>query len=350
MSVIFDQLRINDSGELLYVDAHVNKAECFKDMYINKITICTEDQVSETNPLAYGEDFIYQETYEPNAEAQVVPLTKKIIELSEKQLLNTLNAAGGIMVSYSPLEESETNYLSILLSGKFSVLDTGFTPKLVVATKAYDPDEDSLNNPEVLFIMDGEAYEDKDHKVWQFKGKGEIKENAPVHIYLYKQTADGEYELVSIKDTDDIEFLHFFYHAYSQIPVVNKKELHLVLNKYSFNEKFTQTDLSHNMFFVYIETEGIPCPDVPCRLDEQTTLGVTFDYGLLYNQAMGYTRQLADDCNMPQGFMDFILNVEAIKMAIETEHYVPAIEHWRWLMGNTGNASNNMIKPCGCHG
>ena len=75
----------------------IHKSDYFKDLYIKKITICTEDQVSETNPLAYGDDFIYQETYEPNAEAQVVPLTKKVIELSEKQLLNSLNAAGGIM-------------------------------------------------------------------------------------------------------------------------------------------------------------------------------------------------------------------------------------------------------------
>jgi hypothetical protein len=87
-------------------------------------------------------------------------------------------------------------------------------------------------------------------------------------------------------------------------------------------------------------------------LDETTTLGVTFDYGILYNRAMNYTRELADNCSIPHGFIDFILNTEALKLSLETEHYVPAIGYWRWLMGGSfrGATGYNVTKPCGCHG
>ena len=105
------------------------------------------------------------------------------------------------------------------------------------------------------------------------------------------------------------------------------------------------------MFFVYIECDGTPASDTPCRLDEMTTLGVTFDYGTIYNPAMGYTRELVNTCEMPQNFIDFILNVNALKMSIETEHYVPAIGYWQWLMNNIfGKTIDYGLKPCGCHG
>jgi hypothetical protein len=117
-----------------------------------------------------------------------------------------------------------------------------------------------------------------------------------------------------------------------------------------FNEKFTAGDLSHNMFFVYIECDGTPAPDTPCRLDEMTTLGVTFDYGIIFNQSMGYTRELTDTCNVSKGFIDFILKFDALKLAIETEHYVPAIGFWKWITQESSLSNSGFTKPCGCHG
>ena len=58
--VIYDQLRISDDGQSMFINAHVNSATYFKDVYLKKITICTEDQVNELNPYSYGDDFIYQ--------------------------------------------------------------------------------------------------------------------------------------------------------------------------------------------------------------------------------------------------------------------------------------------------
>ena len=77
----------------------------------------------------------------------------------------------------------------------------------------------------------------------------------------------------------------------------------------------------------------------------------TIDYALLYQQVMDYTKDLADDCQIPQGFIDFILRWNAFKAAVETEHYIPAIKFWKMLFENQGGKTlAHSTKPCGCHG
>ena len=133
----------------------------------------------------------------------------------------------------------------------------------------------------------------------------------------------------------------------------NTKEYNTVLQPTDFNENFTKSNFSSDLFFVYVKCKDAPiigCP--PCRLDELTTLGVTFDEALLHQKVLGYTNELIQDCQVPQGFTDFILLWNAFNSAIETEHYIPAIKYWNMLFDSTidsggyiGNKGN-----CGCHG
>lgn len=117
------------------------------------------------------------------------------------------------------------------------------------------------------------------------------------------------------------------------------------------NMNFTQTEMSNTLFFVYIKCKGLVAECTPCRLDELTTLGVTFDEKLLYQKVMDYTKGLADHCRIPVGFTDFILLWNAFKAAIETEHYVPAIKYWNMLFGKEGYYVGNVTSNgCGCHG
>lgn len=349
--VTFEQLRISDDGQSLFIDAHVNKASYFDDVYLKSITICTEDQVSESDPLSYGEDFIYQANIV--SIDTVHPLYDKVKILSENQLVEIMQENGGWHISYDTPVEAENPAISIVLSGKFSVLDSDYAPKLVVATSAFNPQTDYLNNPEVLFTVDGVHYSEQGHDTWRFTGKGFTNNNPSPCFYLYKQETSGNYSYVRLDETDDVNFLHFLWQVWYIESSTSQKEVHLVLNKNGFNEKFTAGDLSHNMFFVYIECEGTPAPDTPCRLDEMTTLGVTFDYGVIFNQAMGYTRELSDDCQMPKGFIDFILNYDALKLAIETDHWIPAIGFWKGLTQSLyfeHGGNGGVTKPCGCHG
>lgn len=203
--ILFDQLRISDDGQRLYINAHVNKADYFKNRYIDSVVIMTADKVSETAP------------------------------------------------------------------------------------------------------------------------------GTPTSDYIYKKEIEG-----------------------------NVKELDLVLTSLDFTKSwetdpkaiaFNRADMSNTLFFVYIKCKGTPGECTPCRLDEETTLGVVFDENMLYQRVMDYTKELVADCSIPTEFTDFILLWNAFKAAIETEHYVAAIKFYNKLFGIVRSGySNNIIKTCGCNG
>lgn len=132
------------------------------------------------------------------------------------------------------------------------------------------------------------------------------------------------------------------------------REYNTVLRPTNFNENFTKSNFSHDLFFIYVKCKDAPligCP--PCRLDELTSLGVTFDENLLHQKVLGYTQELVQDCTVPQGFTLFILLWQAFKSAVETEHYLMAIKYWKMLFDNysTGPGGFTMNNGnCGCHG
>jgi hypothetical protein len=146
----------------------------------------------------------------------------------------------------------------------------------------------------------------------------------------------------------------------------NQKVSGLVVSAVDFNETWEtpsinpcspcspckcKAELSNTLFFVYVKTKGTPGPCVPCRLDEEYTLGVVFDENLLYQRVMGYTRELVEDCNIPQGFIDFILLWNAFKAAIETEHFIPAVKYYNMLFDGSAPAFSSSVKGgCGCRG
>ena len=203
--IIFDQLRISDDGKRMYINAHVNKADYFNDIYIDSIVIQTADKVSETDPGLPTSDYVYIKKAEENAKE-----------------LNLVLEASDLSRSW----ESDPNAIAF--------------------------------------------------------GRG---------------------------------------------------------------------DMSKTLFFVYIKCKGTPGSCTPCRLDEETTLGVVFDENVLHQKVMDYTKELVADCSVPSAFIDFILLWNAFKSAIETEHYIPAIKFYNMLFDEVGKScQNRTIKTCGCNG
>lgn len=111
---------------------------------------------------------------------------------------------------------------------------------------------------------------------------------------------------------------------------------------------FKESDMSKTLFFVYVKCKGLVGACTPCRLDELTTLGVTFDEKLLHQRVMDYTKALAEDCTIPTGFTDFILLWNAFKASIETEHYIPAIKYWKMLFDDGMEDVHGGKHGCGC--
>ena len=185
--VIYDQLRISDDGQSMFINAHVNSATYFKDVYLKKITICTEDQVNELNPYSYGDDFIYQANISeiPSSTYQQVFPTVQVV--SNPAIQSTINSYGGIKRLFTPQGEVTEAALSLIFSAKFSVLDGALAPKLVVANNNFVPTTDNPYNNDALFVLDGTKFEKDGHSVWQFKGKGSIKKNSS-DISLFRYT------------------------------------------------------------------------------------------------------------------------------------------------------------------
>ena len=221
--VVFDQLRISDNGKRMYISVHVNRADYFKGVYLDSITIITADKVLETVECP-SEGYIYYQKFERGKTEVDLVIDKSVLTAA----FNNTNEG-------NPIDESKP------------------------------------------------------------------------HVKL----------------------------------------------------DFESPDFSSDLFFVYVktykerETPYDPC--IPCRFDEETTVGVTFDEGLLYQRIMDFTRELAEDCMIPQGFTDFILLWNAFKASIETEHYQPAIKYFNMLFGNRaagygGRGAFGKSKGCGCHG
>ena len=147
----------------------------------------------------------------------------------------------------------------------------------------------------------------------------ETNPDIPAEDYIYKKEFEGE-----------------------------QKEADLVLTSNDFSEAYSKADLTSDLFFIYVKIKGVPAPCTPCRLDEEITLGVTFDETMLYQKVMQFTGELNQDCEIPQNFLDLILLWYGFKAAIETEHYTVAIDFWKRLFGG----KNTMVasKGCGCHG
>lgn len=203
--ILFDQLRVSDDGQRLYINVHVNKADYFKNRYIDSVVIMTANKVSETVPGTPTSDYVY---------------IKKI-------------------------------------EGNVKELDLVLTP--LDLTRSWETDPKAI--------------------------------------------------------------------------------------------AFNKADMSNTLFFVYIKCKGTPGECVPCRFDEETTLGVVFDENVLYQRVMDYTKELVTDCSIPTEFADFILLWNAFKAAIETEHYIAAIKFYNKLFGVVKNGcSNIIIKSCGCNG
>ena len=116
-------------------------------------------------------------------------------------------------------------------------------------------------------------------------------------------------------------------------------------------KSFDQSDFSHNLFFVYIKgkvNSGGLDGCLPCELTKEITIGVTYDQTEVYQTVMGYTKELARDCIVPDNFVNYILLHNALNASIETEHFIPALKYWKLLVDNTRAVSPT--KNCGCHG
>lgn len=127
-------------------------------------------------------------------------------------------------------------------------------------------------------------------------------------------------------------------------PISDVTEVTLELNSTALRG----IDVDKTLFFVYVKTKGNFASDTPCGLDNPITLGITYSKCPIYNEIIGYVKEVENDCNLPRTFINKILQLEALKFSILTGHYTQAIKYYNKFYKDLKVTSIN--NSCGCHG
>lgn len=328
--VVIEQLRIAPDSQKLFIDAHVNKASYFDNLELESISIDTQDTVLQTfdgpseNPV-----FTYANTPSP----RIVKTTESPIVLTEHSFINALDETGALVLDIVPEEESNETYITLGFRGEFVNPHRELLALKITALGADEP---------IHYVIG--TLIDRDRHLWEFKNKFAIGNYSKFAITLVVMNELGEITPMQFTYTRNINTLNFIYDIYTEYLIQDLKEIHLVVDKNAIN-----ADLSKDMLYVYFHVTGTPSPDTPCRLDETYTLGVTFNEGAIYNRMMGYTKEIMNTCEVPKGFTNMILQLEAIKAAIETENYASANKFYNKLMNAKSSKGTSNIS-CICHG
>lgn len=107
-------------------------------------------------------------------------------------------------------------------------------------------------------------------------------------------------------------------------------------------------DLNDDILYVYLTAVGSPSADTPCGMDNINTLGVALNLRPIYNSGMSYIKQIEKSCEIPKGFINFILEYRALDLALKTENYIQANKYWNKFFKNNSVTSLNTSSSCGC--
>ena len=87
-------------------------------------------------------------------------------------------------------------------------------------------------------------------------------------------------------------------------------------------------NLSSDLLFIYVVVKGVPAPSTPCNMDNATTMGVVYNLHNIFQSFMPYIREVENDCNLPKGFINYILRFKALELAFATGNYTLAVKYW----------------------
>lgn len=110
------------------------------------------------------------------------------------------------------------------------------------------------------------------------------------------------------------------------------------------------TEFRTPVIIVKVYTKGYPSPDTPCGMDEEFAIGIAYNESVLYDKGLGFLRQVGVDCEIPQDFIDWILQSSAFELALKSGNIDEALQWWLRLISNRGTGHSSKSSNCGCHG
>ena len=106
-----------------------------------------------------------------------------------------------------------------------------------------------------------------------------------------------------------------------------------------------------DIFFVYVTTNGafkvtgnMP---IPCGADDPTRVGTVVNMYPFYQQAMNYIKELSGNCSIPQNFIDYLLRLKGLGLAIDTGNYPEALNFYNKYFKNRRDEVK-VNGGCGC--
>jgi len=126
----------------------------------------------------------------------------------------------------------------------------------------------------------------------------------------------------------------------------NTKTIDLRLDVKDFLGKVS--DLSSNIFFVYVIVEGVPSPNTPCGGDNKNHLGVAYYKNHILSPIISTIGELNNECKSPsKQLIDNILKYKAFDVSIRLGAFDNAIKYWKKFFKVPYNRNTS---TCGCNG
>lgn len=134
----------------------------------------------------------------------------------------------------------------------------------------------------------------------------------------------------------------------SNTPLYTWKDLNpLIVNGNPVQKKYLRLELDakdldlpslqSSLFYVYVITDGDFKSNTPCELEDKLFTRVVIDYGPIYRETINYIKEISEDCEIPQKFIDRILKVNALELSIMAGHYTLANGYWNKFFKKQAN-------------
>lgn len=107
-----------------------------------------------------------------------------------------------------------------------------------------------------------------------------------------------------------------------------------------------EQDLRKHIFFVYVAIAGPIEGTVPCGADKDLYLGVAVNWDSIYHESLQYMKELNNCCDIPKEYIDYILRIKGLELAIKTGHFDVALHMWSKYFNRK---FVNYTQCCGCN-
>ena len=128
------------------------------------------------------------------------------------------------------------------------------------------------------------------------------------------------------------------------------KQITITLPNIMESVRFTEKNVKNDLLFVWVRVNGDPSPLAPCGTDTTLKLGVVLNPLTLCSKGLGHIKEVKEGCNIPKGFIDFLLLKQAFDIACKTGNVAIILKYWNMLQNNIKNTEyqSTVYKSGGC--